>query len=281
MKNAIVIGAAGGVGLEVAKALLSQGWNVTATVLNEAEERMVKDGAPGVKQVAHVDLGNPDDALAKLKDLAKSLDTIERVAVCAAISPLGPVELTPLSVVKKTLEINLISHVAIYQAVIGKLRESKGRLVFISSMSGKISMPFIGAYTASKFGLEGIADIMRQESAPFGVEISLVEPGGIKTGMVKDQIELVARKIAELTPEQDKLYGHLYRGFQKAASESYNGNTGSSGADVAKVLMKAFDDPKPATRYIAGADAEQLLGARASMDDRQMDGLFADFFKVN
>ena len=279
MTVSLVVGAAGGVGLEVTRGLLKRGHIVIATVLNDAEEKLLHAEAPGVTAVHRVNLGNADGTLKAVQGIAAGLKTLNNVAVCAAISPLGPTEYTPLELLRRTLEINTISQVALGQAALPKLRESRGRLLYITSMSGKLGLPFIGAYTASKFALEGIADTWRQEVSKSGVSIILVEPGGIKTPMVKAQLDQVAEMIASLPPETDAMYGHLYRGFQKAASAAYHDeNTGSTPAQVAEIVIEGLTAETPKTRYIAGADAVQLLGARHNMSDLDFDALLAQFF---
>jgi NAD(P)-dependent dehydrogenase (short-subunit alcohol dehydrogenase family) len=277
MKTVLVIGAAGGVGLEVTRGLVDQGCTVVATVLNDGEEAALKRDVEGVAQIAKINLSDAMEAGEALRTLATGLDHLDQVVVCAAISPYGPVETCSLEVVRKTLEINVISHIAIYQATIARLRESKGRLLFIASMSGQLAMPFLGVYTASKFALEGVADVMRQEAAAFGVDVIIVEPGGIRTGMVKQQLADVARDIAALSEDHDKMYGYMYRGFQAAATATYNGG-GSTAPQVAGVILSALNDSKPETRYIAGDDAKQLIAARRQMSDRDFDAMIAQFF---
>ena len=279
MTVSLVIGAAGGVGLEVTRGLLKRGNTVIATVLNDAEEKLLHAEAPGVTAIHHVNLGNADDTLKAVQGIAAGLKVLNDVAVCAAISPLGPTEYTTVELLRRTIEINTISQVALGQAVLPKLRESKGRLLYITSMSGKLGLPFIGVYTASKHALEGIVDTWRQEVSPSGVKIILVEPGGIKTPMVKAQLEQVAEMIATLTPETDALYGNLYRGFQRAATEAYNGD-GSTPAQVAAVVIEGLTAETPQTRYIAGDDAKQLLGARHNMSDLDFDAVLSKFFGV-
>jgi NAD(P)-dependent dehydrogenase (short-subunit alcohol dehydrogenase family) len=277
MKTVLVIGAAGGVGLEVTRGLIGQGDTVVATVLNEAEEATLKREVGGVSQIARLNLSDAAQAGDALNILAAGLDHLDQVVVCAAISPYGPVETCSLEMVRKTLEINVVSHIAVYQATIPRLRASKGRLLFIASMSGQLAMPFLGVYTASKFALEGVADVMRQEAAAFGVDVIIVEPGGIRTGMVKQQLADVARDIAALSEVQDKMYGYMYRGFHAAATKTYNGS-GSTAPQVAAVILGALNDAKPQTRYIAGDDAKQLIAARRQMSDRDFDAMIAQFF---
>jgi NAD(P)-dependent dehydrogenase (short-subunit alcohol dehydrogenase family) len=257
--------------------LLARGDDVSVTVLNDAEEAAVRAGTPNVSNVYRLDLSDADTVR---EALAVEIDgeALDAVAVCAAISPYGPIETTPIALVRRTLEINLLSHIAIYQAVMPALRRSQGRIVFTSSMAGIAAMPFIGAYVASKFALEGVADVMRREAKTQGVHVALVEPGSIRTPMVSHQLETLVTDIAALSDEERDCYGHLYRGFQTLATQSHQGDA-SPPELIADALLEALDAGTPAARYVAGADAEQLVALARDSSDEAMDTLFIDMFE--
>ena len=277
MANKLVIGGAGGVGSVVLKMLVERGDRVLTSVLNEAEAAQVRAVHGDKVKIGLVDLGDAERALEQLRALISGSGALDAVAVCAAISPNGPVESTPLSLVRKTLEINAVSNVAVFQACIAALRESRGRIVFISSMAGRAALPFAGAYSMSKFALEAIADAMRREVAGQGVSISLVEPGGIRTPLMGHQVATIGDTIAKLPAQEDALYGHFYRAFAAITSESYR-NTASTAEQVASVVVEALDAAEPQARYIAGEDARQLIGMIDTMSDVQADGVFAQMF---
>lgn len=277
MANVLVVGGAGGVGSALLELLVARGDRVLTTVLDHKEAGQVSSRHGAKVEVQIVDLSDSDGARETLGTLVSALDRLDAVAVCAAISPYGPVETTPLPVFRRTFEINCVADVAVYQATVPALRKSKGRLVFISSMAGRAGMPFIGAYVTSKFALEGVADVMRREAAAQGVTISLVEPGGIRTGMVEEQLRTIKGRIASLGAEEDALYGHLYRQFQQLAGASHR-TSASSAETVARVVLEAFDAAEPETRYVVGEDARQLLGAADASSDRELDALFQQMF---
>lgn len=277
MKNVLIVGAAGGIGLEVTRQLAAMGNRVTATVLDQAQADQVRAEVPGVAEVEILALDDADLVLARTAEIVAAMGGVDQVAVCAAIGPIGPSELTPLAEYARTLNINFLANVAVFQAAIPALRQSRGRLLLISSMSGRVALPFLGAYTASKHALEGWADIVRQEVAGDGVEVILIEPGGVRTGMVSAQIALAQRMQGELTAEQAARYGMLYQGFAAAAQAGYDG-AGSSPEAVAQVIADALSADRPETRYIVGDDAKQLIAARAALADREMDATMAAFF---
>jgi NAD(P)-dependent dehydrogenase (short-subunit alcohol dehydrogenase family) len=143
-------------------------------------------------------------------------------------------------------------------------------------MAGRAAFTFMSAYVATKFALEGLCDVMRREAAPQNVHVSLIQPGGIQTNLVQQQFVDVRRDIAELDEETRKIYGYLYEGYLKVAERGW---AESSTADqVAEVVLEALEAEKPASRYVAGEDAKQLLNAIGTMSDGEIDGLFHQMF---
>lgn len=277
MSHILVTGAAGGVGGALVEKLIARGDRVTGTVLDAEQEKAVAAQFGGQVAARAIDFSDPQRALQQLAALVAASAPIDGVAACAAISPYGPVETTPLDVFERALTINTVSQVSLFKAVIPALRETRGRIVFISSIAGKAGMPFIGAYVASKFALEGVADVMRREAAPQGVSVSLVEPGGIRTGMVEEQLRTIKKRIETLPADEKERYGYLYEGFQAAAASSYE-NTSSTPEEVADVVLEALTADEPKTRYMAGAEAEQLLGLAATASDAELDAAFRNMF---
>jgi len=277
MSDILVVGGAGGVGFEVVRKLIERGDTVVTTVLNQNEANRVTS-AFGHKVVIHeVDLGDADAALLKFRDIVSSMKQLSGVAVCAAISRNSPVELAPLAEFRKMLEVNCIADIAIFKAAMPALRQSKGTMVMISSVSGKIGMPMVGGYTTSKFALEGVADVMRREAAEQGVKISIVAPGGIRTPMIVEQIEADKKRLAALSEEDRQRYGHFYERFSVVAGGSLE-TTAAEPADVADVVLKALDATDPETRYPGGKDAEQMLEMLKNMSDREFDAVVAQMF---
>ncbi len=277
MARLLVVGGAGGVGSALVCQRVASGDEVIATVLNDAEAATVASAHGGAVTTYLLDLAQPDRVVESVRALIAETGGLDAVAVCAAVSPYGPAETTPLNVYRTTFDINLLSAVAIYQAVMPALRQSRGRIVFISSMAGKAAMPFVGAYVASKFALEGLADVMRREAEPQGVHISLIEPGGIRTPMMEDQLASIDGRIAGLGEEERQRYGGLYRAF-KALSSHAHANDASTAQEVAAVVATALDAELPDARYIVGGGAEQLIGMTRTLSDRELDGAFAQMF---
>lgn len=277
MPRVVVVGGAGGVGSAVVDALLKRGREVAVTVLNPAEADAVAAQHQGRVPAEVVDLSDSEAARAKIGTLIEAAPDTDAVIVCAAMAPCGPAELVPFSAYLKAYQVNCLGAVAVYQAALPTLRRNAGRMIFLGSMAGRVSLPFLSPYTATKFALEALCDAFRQEAAPQGVKISLIQPGGIKTNLVKHQLEDVERRYQALSDADRERYGYLYRGFTGFANASLS-STASSAEQVAAVVMEAFDADQPASRYVAGDDARQLLASAASMSDQELDALFAGIF---
>jgi NAD(P)-dependent dehydrogenase (short-subunit alcohol dehydrogenase family) len=276
-KNVLVVGGAGGVGSAVVNLLVNRGYKVVTTVLAPEEAVSIGERFGGRVQCHTVDLSNAEAVLIEIKEIVSSMDYLHAVAVCAAIAPCGPVELTPLATFLETYEINCVSEVAIYQATMPALRQTGGRIVLLGSMAGRVAYTFMSPYIATKFALEGLSDVMRREAAPQGVKISLVQPGGIRTNMVHQQLVDVRRGLAALDEKDKDLYGHLYEGYLRVAERGL-GEGASTPDQVAEVVLEALEAEEPQSRYVAGEDAKQLLGSIGAMSDRDIDRLFNEMF---
>jgi NAD(P)-dependent dehydrogenase (short-subunit alcohol dehydrogenase family) len=276
-KKVLVVGGAGGVGSAVVNLLVNRGYKVVTTVLAPQEAAAIEQTFGGRVQSHIVDLSNAESALTKIKEIVASMDHLNAVAVCAAIAPCGPLELTPVATYRKAYEINCVSEVAIYQATMPALRKTGGRIVLLGSMAGRVAYTFMSAYIATKFALEGLCDVMRREAAPQGVKVSLVQPGGIRTNMVQQQLVDVRRDLAALDEKDSRLYGYLYEGYLKVAARGL-GEGASTPDQVAEVVLEALEAEEPASRYVAGEDAKHLLGSIGAMSDADIDRLFNEMF---
>jgi NAD(P)-dependent dehydrogenase (short-subunit alcohol dehydrogenase family) len=271
-KKALVIGAAGGVGSAVTQLLVQDGgYDIIGTVMNQQQLDEVKTNVPSLLDAVIIDLSDADSIAAVLNPVLAAAGALDCVIVCAAIAPFGPAETTPLSALRRTLEINAVADLAIYQIAMPYLRKSKGRMVVISSMAGKVAFPFIGYYAASKHTLEALADVMRREAAEWGVEIVIIEPGGIKTPMVTEELSSLLREKAALTDEVRALYGRHYDIFENVLRDGYPKSTPPEG--VAQVIYEALTANPVQARYPVGPDAEAIIGLSRTLSDRELDKL--------
>lgn len=274
MKNrgkVLVAGAAGGIGQVLAEQLLAGGYGVIGSVMNQSELDRVSSGPLSRAKLFVADFSSAERGLAQVKDALTDLDASLYAAVnCFGLSPCGPLECTPISVLREVLEVNVAGSMAIYQATLPYLRKAKGRLVLVSSLAGKIAMPLLGYYSASKYALEGLADTMRLEAGQWDVKISLIQPGGVATGMASGFNHRLDARLREMSNE-DRANYQGYFDQQKAFGASPE--AAIMGPDtVAAAIVKVLEADLPKARYPLGI-AKDLLEARRTSTDDEIDTL--------
>jgi NAD(P)-dependent dehydrogenase (short-subunit alcohol dehydrogenase family) len=163
----------------------------------------------------------------------------------------GPIEGVPLEELRRQLEVNVVGQVAVTQAALPRLRESRGRVVFLSSLSGRVATPMTGPYNASKFALEGLADALRMELAPWGIKVVLVEPAQTDTDMWREADSALESTVGTLSAEHRKLYAKHIEGFRRSIPRSRR--MASPADTVAAAIERALTASRPRARYVVGA----------------------------
>jgi NAD(P)-dependent dehydrogenase (short-subunit alcohol dehydrogenase family) len=192
----------------------------------------------------------------------------------AGYSQSGAVETIAMDDLRRQFETNVFGLVRMCQLVLpGMRREGRGRIVNISSMGGRLVFPGGGAYHGTKFAVEAISDALRFEVRGFGVHVSIIEPGLIKTSFGETAHDSV--------PQQDGPYGKFNVAVAKATADAYTGPMAKLGAGpeaVAKVVEKAITSRRPRTRYPVTASARLALANHALLPDRGWDAFVGTQF---
>lgn len=256
MPAVLVTGAARGIGRAAVERLAYAGWDVVAGV------RRAEDGeALRSSRVTPVvlDITDPEQVASLAASLPERLDAaVNNAGVVVS----GPMEGVPLDDLRRQLEVNVVGQVAVAQAVLPRLRASRGRLVFVSSLSGRVATPMTGPYNASKFALEGLADAMRLELHPWKVRVVLVEPAQTDTAMWRDAESALEESVAALTPEHRELYAKHIEGSRKMIPRSQKMAAPAEG--VAATIERALTARRPRARYVVGA-GPRVQGALAHL----------------
>jgi NAD(P)-dependent dehydrogenase (short-subunit alcohol dehydrogenase family) len=262
----VVRGASSGIGVATARHLVTLGFSVVAGVRKDedAERLGAIDGVDAVK----LDVTDADSIAAAVE----GLDSLAGLVNNAGVAVSGPLEFLPVEELRRQLEINVIGQVAVTQALIPALRAGKGRIVNISSIGGRVALPLMGPYAASKFALEAISDSLRRELAAHGIGVVVVEPGGIKTAIWDKGTADADRLQADAGPEVEKRYGSLIAALRKEAAKIAT-ERGLPAQAVADVVGEALTADKPRTRYLVGRDAKVRARIAGIVPDRVMDRL--------
>jgi NAD(P)-dependent dehydrogenase (short-subunit alcohol dehydrogenase family) len=191
----------------------------------------------------------------------------------AGIVVVGPFETVDLDQLRRQLEVNVTGQVAVTQAFLPLIRSARGRIVLMASIGGRMSLPYLSPYHASKFALEGVGDALRMEMRQFGVDVSIVEPGSIATPFWDKGTEQLDQVLESMSPDQRE----LYEGPSRAAAEGARKaeKRGIPPDKVAKAVEHALTSSRPKTRYLVGVDARIQATVRKWLPDRLVDRLVA------
>ena len=267
-KGAVVVtGASTGIGRACALRLDRLGFQVFAGVRKEADGKALKKKARGSLMTVRLDV--TDDAAitaaAELVGNAVGEEGLLGLVNNAGIVKPGPLEFLPLGDLRAQLDVNVIGQIAVTQAFLPLLRKGSGRIVNIGSIGGRMATPFQGAYNASKFAMEALTDSLRLELKPWGIHVSIVEPGNIDTPIWQKGLGQADVLLEKMPAHGRELYDPAVDAARQAAEKSAKAAIPPSA--VAKAVVHALTAEKPKTRYVVGTDARiQAVVARLVPD---------------
>jgi NAD(P)-dependent dehydrogenase (short-subunit alcohol dehydrogenase family) len=246
----LVTGANAGIGAATARALARVGFDVYAGM--RKLENADASAAPRLEPL-ELDVTSAASVRAAAARLASALGDDGRLVGLvnnAGILVSGPLEHVPLDAMRTQLDVNVVGALAVIQAFLPMLRRARGRIVNVSSTSGRIAGPFIGPYCASKFALEAMSRTLQAELTPAGVSVSVVEPGVVRTGLWEKARagEAALAEALELAPDDPYAIAFARRQKGLAAMAA----RGASPDAVAAVVVTAFCSPQPKFRYVVG-----------------------------
>ncbi len=268
-KTALVTGASSGIGESIAKELAKHGFKVYGAA--RRVDRMEHLKADGITPVS-LDLTNDDSIQACVREVIDREGRIDVLVNNAGYGSYGAIEDVPMEEAKRQFDVNLFGMARLIQCVTPYMRENHyGKIVNVSSMGGKIWTKFGGWYHATKFAVEGFSDCLRMELKPFGIDVVVVEPGGIKT----DWGIIAAENLKKTSAN-----GAYAEAANKAADgmiRNYSGNMLSKPELIAKTVRKAVTKRRPSTRYLIGFGAKPMVLTHKIFGDRMFDWVIRNF----
>jgi NAD(P)-dependent dehydrogenase (short-subunit alcohol dehydrogenase family) len=275
VRSAVVTGASTGIGRTTALGLDAQGWRVFAGVRRKEDGEALQKAGSGRIEPLMLDVTDAEqiaDAARRVGEKVGS-EGLHGLVNNAGIALGGPIEALAIEDLRAVLETNVIGQVAVTQAFLPLVRDARGRVVFVGSVNGRLSLPFLSPYTASKHAIEAIGDSLRGEMRPFGVKVSIVEPGAIETPM-REKGSAAAHKVkVELSASQLRIYGKAIDGFIAGAAKA--DEQASSPEKVAAAIEHALTANRPRTRYLVGPDARAQALLASLLPDRVGDRVIA------
>lgn len=243
MPTVLVTGASRGIGLAITQQLSEQGWDVYATARSQDDlARLAR-----IERVHPISLDITDrDRVAALPEQLPT--RLDAVVNNAGIIVNGPVEALSLDDLSRQLDVNVTAQIGVTQAVLPKLRAAGGRIVFMSSLSGLVTLPGSGAYSASKYALESLADALRMELRPWNIRVSLIEPGPTRTDMWGDALVDHERMIEKMSGEHRRLYAAHLAGTRRLSARGQKLATDPK--KVVKAVERALTSRRPRRRYL-------------------------------
>lgn len=263
-RTALVTGASSGIGEAIARQLLADGYAVYAGA--RRMERMAPLAAAGAKLVA-LDVEDDATMIAAVQTIVAEAGRLDVLVNNAGYGSYGALEDVPLEEGRRQFEVNVFGLARLTQLVLPIMRRQKaGKIVNVTSIGGKMHEPFGAWYHATKFAVEGMSDCLRMETAPFGIDVIVIEPGAIKTewtAIARDNL----LKYSGASAYSDGAQAHA-RLFAAADASS----AASPPEVVAKTVSRALATARPRTRYATGGGAKPILFLRWLLSDRMFDG---------
>jgi NAD(P)-dependent dehydrogenase (short-subunit alcohol dehydrogenase family) len=265
----LITGCSTGIGRATALRLAAAGHPVFATA---RRPESIADLASAGCTVLACDVTDEASMRAAVESVEKSAGAVGILVNNAGYGSEGPIEEVPMEEVRRQFETNVFGLARMCQLVLpGMRRQGFGRIVNVSSMGGRMTLPGGGFYHATKYAVEALSDALRFEVRGFGVEVVVIEPGAIKTEFGNTAIERIDASAAAGSP---------YAKFRDALKQQIRSlNEGPmammAGApdDIAKVIEKAIGARRPRTRYLVTAGAQVFVGMRRLLSDRAFDAV--------
>jgi NAD(P)-dependent dehydrogenase (short-subunit alcohol dehydrogenase family) len=267
--SVLISGASRGIGRATALRLARAGWTVYATVRQAADgEELVAEAAGHQVHPLQLDVTSDEQIAALEETLPPTLDGLVNNA---GIVVSGPLETLSAADLREQFEVNVVGAVALTNLCLPRLRAARGRVVFVSSLSGIVSTPMTGAYNASKFAIEAIADAWRLELRPWGVKVALVEPAMTDTDLWRNAPEVLEAEAAAMSDEHRDLYGEHLEGMRKVVPRIQK--MAKPVDTVAATIERALTATRPKPRYPVGVDVRVQAALSGVTPARVMDAV--------
>lgn len=281
-QTVLITGASSGIGAALAQALAVQFPGIRLALTARRGDRLealaVECRAAGAEVLVIVaDISQPDQTAALAEKVLHCFGHVDALVNNVGFAQMGPIELLPAAGIEQQFAVNLLGPLALTRALIPSMRaQGGGRIVNISSLSGRLAFPFVGIYSASKFALEALSDVLRMELEPFNIRVSVVEPGPVATEFV----DVATAKIEAAIP--NALDTPYRAAFQKVANLNQQlARQFWSSERVAAVIIKALSDRHPRPRYLAATGGKLLLLMMSLLPTRLVDKFWQRFYGID
>lgn len=272
-QSVVITGASTGIGAACALELHRRGFRVFAGVRKAADGLRLQEQASRWLAPLMIDVTDEASIAEAVKTVTGSLDggPLAGLVNNAGIMVGGPLETLSTGDFRRQLDVNVVGQLAVIKAMLPLLRECRGRIVNIGSFSGRVAVPYSGAYAASKHALEAMTDVLRIELRRWGISVSIVEPGSVKTPIWDKAHGEAERVLESMTPEAEALYGEEMRTMREASLRL--AARGMPVERVVRAVVHALTSFSPKARYPLGAQTRLAFFALPFLPESVRDWL--------
>jgi NAD(P)-dependent dehydrogenase (short-subunit alcohol dehydrogenase family) len=269
----VVTGASTGIGAACALDCVGRGMTVFAGVRDPRAGQMLAAKAGPLLIPIRLDVVDE-------QSIAQAVEVVQRIVSEGGLGGLvnnagivvgSPLEVIPLPQLRKQLEVNVIGQIAVTQAFLPLLRRGRGRIVNMGSIAGRGTIPLLGPYSASKYALEALTDALRMELQPWGIEVSIIEPGAIATPIWEKSTKEAEGLEASASEEAKVLYAEAVIRIREAVAKA--AKRAIPPEAVVQAVHHALTAAHPRTRYLVGVDARLRAWMVKWLPDRVQDRL--------
>jgi NAD(P)-dependent dehydrogenase (short-subunit alcohol dehydrogenase family) len=272
----LITGCSSGIGRAAALSLHAAGWTVYATARRTSALTGLSDR--GLRTLA-LDVTDEESMTTAVAAVEAEAGAVGVLINNAGYGLYGPVEQLPMAEIRRQFETNFFGLVRLTQLVLpGMRRQGRGRILNVSSMGGRITLPGGAFYHASKYAVEALSDALRMEVAQFGIDVVLIEPGPVKTPW--NDVAAGSLSAAAAAPAGPAADGDAYREYKAAVGASFGkaqaglfGRLGSTPEDIAKVITQAVTARRPRARYLINPVAKSLVAMNRVLPARAYDSM--------
>ena len=276
----VITGASTGIGAACALYLADHGFRVFAGIRDHQAGEVLAKGRTGRVIPIHLDVTEERSIREATDRVTQQLGEGGLVGLInnAGIAVGGPLEVIPIDQLRRQFEVNVFGQIAVTQAFLPLLRKGRGRIINMGSIAGRATIPLMGPYSASKFALEALTDALRLELQPWGMQVSVIEPGAIATPIWEKSIKAASSLESTAGSAATTRYAAMVKGVKEAVGRA--AERAIPPDVVVQAVVHSLTAPRPRTRYLVGADAKIRAWMMKWLPDRLNDRLLTWILKL-
>ncbi len=270
----LVTGASTGIGHTCTSYLARAGFHVFAGVFQSPDTQGLSQAKTDSVTAIPLDVTSDEMIRAAVAQITNAIDRggLAGLVNNAGIFIQGPLEFLPIDAFRRQFEVNVIGNLRVTQAFLPLLREGRGRIVNVGSISGRSAVPWEGAYAASKFAVEALTDVLRVELRSTGINVSIIEPGGVATPMLIQSAAHIENIFTGMPSLAREMYGCAMPTLQRLSKQSLQ--NAMRPERIANLVHHVLTTRWPRARYVVGRDA-RILAALEALPTRIRDAILA------